>query len=89
MIADKNISGTPVLKNTEAESESAYVKIYQQNGEWVKRKVSKINDHTQRDYGAGRAECSKENPLKKYLSRNYKSKCKQLFSHQFQLFFYG
>ncbi|MDE7323188.1 MAG: AAA family ATPase [Lachnospiraceae bacterium] len=67
-IADKNISGTPVLKNTEAESESAYVKIYQQNGEWVKRKVSKINDHTQRDYGAGRAECSKENPLKKYLS---------------------
>lgn len=67
-IADKNILGMPVLKNTEAENEPAYVKIYQQDDGWVKRRVSELNDRTQRDYGAGHVECSEGNPLKKYLS---------------------
>lgn len=68
-IADSNISGTPVLKNTEAESnEPAYVRIYQETGDWIERKVSELNKKTKKDWGAGHTKCSKDNPLKRYLN---------------------
>lgn len=68
-IADKNISGMPVLKNTEAGlDESAYVKIYQEGDRWIGRKVSELNDRTQKDFGTGRVDCSKKNSLKEYMS---------------------
>lgn len=66
-IADKNISKIPVLKHTEAQNETAYVKIYIQGGHWIKRKVSNLNGRTNKDYGAGTVEWSQNNPLGEYL----------------------
>lgn len=73
-IADKNILGSTVLKNTEAKpEESAYVKIYQDENNWIERKVSEISGRTQKDYGTGRPKSSESNPLKEYLSANQSS----------------
>lgn len=70
-IADKNILGSTVLKNTEAKpDEAAYVKIYQEKNDWIRRKVSEIIGRTQKDYGSGHWDCSANNPLKEYLSVN-------------------
>lgn len=65
-IKNKNVEGQ-ILCNTElACGGSAYAKIYTGDQEWLKRTVSKLGGHTNKDSGKGRTSASKGNPLKKF-----------------------
>lgn len=69
-IGNKSIEGE-ILKNTEtAPGEEASVTIYMESGEWVKRKVSRVNNKTRRDTGKGRVSCSKECSLEPMVGNN-------------------
>lgn len=66
-IGNQNIDGT-ILKNTEAKArEKAFVTIFMENGEWVKREVSSVNGRTKKDCGKGRISFSEENSLEKVV----------------------
>lgn len=69
-IGNKNVDGK-ILRNTEAEpDEEASVTIYMENGEWIKRKVSKLNNKTKKDIGKGSVSFSKGSSLKSEVGKN-------------------
>lgn len=69
-LGNKNVDGS-ILKNTEAKpKEEASVTIYMENGEWVKRKVSELNNRTKKDIGKGNVSFSKESSLKSVVGNN-------------------
>ena len=69
-IGNKSVDGI-ILKNTEAgPKEEASVTIYMENGEWVKRKVSELNNRTKKDTGKGNVSFSKQSSLKTVVGNN-------------------
>lgn len=70
-LGNKSVDGA-ILKNTEASDagEEAVVTIYMEEGEWVKRKVSGLNNKTKKDIGKGTFSCSKACSLKPVIGNN-------------------
>lgn len=70
-LGNKSVDGS-ILKNTEANEagEEAVVTIYTEKGEWVKRKVSGLNNKTKKDTGKGIFSCSKVCSLKPVIGNN-------------------
>lgn len=63
----KSYSGEVVLKNKEAGiKEKAFVNLYFDNGDYIERNVSNINNHTKRDTGKGSSSVSSEE-LRRYI----------------------
>lgn len=70
-LGNKSVDGA-ILKNTEANEagEEAVVTIYTEKGEWVRRKVSGLNNKTKKDTGKGSFSCSKVCSLKPVIGNN-------------------
>lgn len=70
-LGNKSVDGA-ILKNTEANKagEEAVVTIYTEKGEWVRRKVSGLNNKTKKDTGKGNFTCSKGCSLESVIGNN-------------------